>query len=137
MEQIDIWYEGDLSTRCVHGGSGAEIATDAPQDNQGKGRFFSPTDLMAIAWGSCVLTLMGMAARRYKVEIKGTKLTVVKEMQVAPIRRIGRLVAHIYCPYVFSSEITESLIQMAETCPVKQSLHPQIEQELIFHWGDR
>lgn len=135
MAEIEIWYEGNLSTRCVHKENGAEITTDAPKDNQGFGSFFSPTDLLAAALGSCVLTLMGIIARKRNIDIKGTKLTIVKQMQVTPSRRIGRLAAHVYCPYEFSPEITEQLIKAAETCPVKHSLHPDIQQELIFHWG--
>ncbi|MBS0605753.1 MAG: OsmC family protein [Verrucomicrobia bacterium] len=135
MAEIEIWYEGDLSTRCVHKENGSEITTDAPKDNQGLGRVFSPTDLLAAALGSCVLTLMGIIARKRNIDIKGTKLTVVKEMQSAPFRRIGRLSVQVYCPYTFSPEITDQLIKAAQTCPVKHSLHPDIQQELIFHWG--
>jgi len=54
--------------------------TDAPKDNQGKGEMFSPTDLLATALGSCVLTLMGIAANRLKVDLAGLRLTVEKEM---------------------------------------------------------
>lgn len=135
MAEIEIWYEGDLSTRCVHKENGSEITTDAPKDNQGLGRVFSPTDLLAASLGSCVLTLMGIIARKCNIDIKGTKLIVAKQMQASPLRRIGRLSVHVYCPYSFPSEITDRLIQAAQTCPVKHSLHPDIQQELIFHWG--
>ena len=135
MAEIDITYEGDLSTRCVHTGSGSEIITDAPKDNQGLGRFFSPTDLVAAALGSCVLTLMGIAAKKLKVDIKGTTARVVKEMQSAPSRRIGLLKVEVRCPHAFSPEITEQLIRAGKGCPVHESLHPDTRQEFTFSWG--
>ncbi len=136
MTQIDIWYEGDLSTRCVHRESGTEIITDAPKDNQGLGRVFSPTDLLAASLGSCVLTLMGIVARKLNIDIKGTKLTISKEMAAAPVRRIGRLAVHVHCPHVFATDVMEKLIQAAMGCPVKHSLHPDVQQEMTFQWGE-
>ena len=133
--EIDIWYEGDLSTRCVDRATGTEIRTDAPKDNQGLGRMFSPTDLVAVALGSCMLTLMGIAANRLKVEIKGTKLTIQKQMQSVPVRRIGGFEVVVDCPYTFSSSIAQELIRAAEGCPVKHSLHPDIQWKCQFLWG--
>ncbi len=135
MGAIEVLYEGELSTRAVLR-SGVELKTDAPKESGGKGEGFSPTDLIAVALGSCVLTLMEIAARKLNVDIQGTRLTVAKEMQTAPFRRIGRLVVYVHCPRAFASEIAEKLVKAAETCPVKQSLHPDVHQELIFHWGD-
>lgn len=135
MAEVEIWYEGDLSTRCVLKDNGAEITTDAPKEIQGLGRVFSPTDLLAASLGSCILTMMGMVARRRQLDLKGTRLTITKEMQTAPSRRVGRIKVDLYCPQQFSSEITEQLVKAAEACPVKQSLHPEIEQEIAFHWG--
>lgn len=135
MTRIDITYTGSLRTRCVHSGNKAEITTDAPKDNQGKGELFSPTDLLAASLGSCVLTLMGIAASRLKVDLTGLRLTVEKEMAVAPSRRVGRLVLHIYCPRTFDSTITEQLEAAGSRCPVYQSLHPDTKQEYFFHWG--
>lgn len=135
MSEVDIWYEGNLSTRCVHRKNNVEILTDAPKENHGLGRFYSPTDLVIAALGSCVLTLMGIIASKKGVDITGTKMTILKEMQVHPLRRIGRITAHIYCPYDFPDEVKEALIKAAQTCPVKQSLHPDIQEEMVFHWG--
>ena len=135
MTKIDITYTGNLRNRCVHSENKAEIITDAPKDNQGKGELFSPTDLLAASLGSCVLTLMGIAASRLKVDLRGLRLTVEKEMAKAPSRRVGRLVLHIYCPQVFDSTITEQLETAGSRCPVYQSLHPDTKQEYFFHWG--
>lgn len=135
MAAIDIFYEGDLSTRCVHRETGVEIQTDAPKDNQGRGRMFSPTDLMAVALGSCILTVMGILAKRLNIDISGSKATVSKEMQSAPSRRIGKITVELFCPHHFDPETTKRLERAGEGCPVHHSLHPDIQQEIIFHWG--
>lgn len=132
---MNIYYEGQLRTRCVHE-NGEEIKTDAPKDNMGKGELFSPTDLLAAALGSCVLTLMGIFANKLKVDISGARVSLTKEMSKAPPRRISRITLHIYCPHTFSPEVTKSLEEAAKHCPVHQSLHPEVVQELIFHWGE-
>jgi uncharacterized OsmC-like protein len=135
MTRIEITYEGSLRTRCVHSENRQEIVTDAPKDNRGKGEMFSPTDLLAASLGSCVLTLMGIAADRLKVDLSGLRLTVEKEMAQLPSRRIGRLLLDIYCPQTFDHEITQKLETAGVYCPVHQSLHPDTKQEFFFHWG--
>lgn len=135
MTQIDIQYLGHLRTRCVHKESGAALETDAPKENQGKGELFSPTDLVAAALGSCVLTLMGIAARRLSVDLTGLRLTVVKEMASAPSRKVGRLKVDVYCPQEFDTGVKKKLEEAAMTCPVHHSLHPDVVKEYTFHWG--
>lgn len=135
MAQIDIYYEGSLRTRCVQAENRQEIRTDAPKDNQGLGELFSPTDLLATALGSCVLTLMGMAANQLHLELPGLRLTVEKEMATKSPRRISRLTVHIYCPKTFDTEVTKRLESAAVHCPVHQTLHPDVRQEFFFHWG--
>jgi putative redox protein len=135
MVHIDIWYEGELSTRCVHAQNGAEIVTDAPKDNQGLGRVFSPTDLFAASLGSCMLTLMGIAAKRLHVDLKGMRARVDKEMAASFFRRIGKLKVAFICPHAVSEEIAAKLVQAAETCPVHKSLHPDIVLEFTYRWG--
>ena len=91
MVKIDMVYEGDLHCRLTHGPSGDVIQTDAPVDNNGKGEAFSPTDLMASSLGACMMTVMGIAAKRQGVELKGTTVRIEKEMITAPVRRIGKI----------------------------------------------
>lgn len=134
MTQIDIYYEGGLRTRSVQ--DKREIITDGPQEFKGKGEMFSPTDLLAASLGSCVLTLMGMAAERLKISLTGLRLTVNKEMAQLPSRRIGRLIVHVYCPQTFDTETTQKLETAGSHCPVHQSLHPDTKQEFFFHWGE-
>ena len=134
MTRYEIVYEGELRTLCTHEESGQALLTDAPLDNQGKGEFFSPTDLVGIALGSCVLTLMGIAAKRLGISIGETKLSVEKEMKAAPARMIGRLVVRVFCPVPLEAKVIEQLEKAARGCPVHHSLHPDIVQEFYFDW---
>ncbi len=136
MSNIDIFYEGKLSTRCVYTETGSEIFTDAPKDNHGEGKQFSPTDLVGASLGSCMLTLMGIVANKIEVDLKGTRATVKKTMATAPMRRIGKIEVHIFCPAIIDATKIQQLEKAAKGCPVHHSLHPDIEQELVFHWGE-
>lgn len=98
MVAIHIVYQGELRCALSHEPSGTVIYTDAPKDNHGKGESFSPTDLVAAALGGCMLTIMGIAARKLGISIDGTKVSVVKEMVATPVRRIGALKVVIDVP---------------------------------------
>lgn len=135
MVEIDVAYEGDLHTTCRHGPSGRELETDAPVDNQGRGESFSPTDLLATALGTCMLTVMGIVARREGWKLEGARTRVEKHMVADPVRRVGRLVLRFELPAGFSADARTTLEEAASTCPVKQSIHPEIETELIFDWA--
>src|SRR5271168_1847243 len=91
MVKMNIIYEGQLRCTLTHEPSGAVISTDAPKDNMGRGEAFSPTDLVAAALGSCMLTVMGIAAAKHNIDLKGTTVQVSKEMITAPVRRIGSI----------------------------------------------
>jgi putative redox protein len=134
--EINIVYEGELRCSAQHGPSGVVMNTDAPVDNQGKGETFSPTDLVATALGSCMMTIMGIVARRNGYPIEGTRVKVLKEMIQEPVRRIGRLTVEIH--FANGGRLKEKdrkiLQQSAHTCPVLKSLHPDIEVPVTFHW---
>ncbi len=135
MVEIQVAYEGDLHTTCRHGPSGRELETDAPVDNQGRGESFSPTDLLATALGTCMLTVMGIVASRKGWKLEGARSRVEKHMAADPVRRVGRLVLHFELPTGFPPDARATLEEAARTCPVKQSLHPEIEMELVFDWA--
>ena len=135
MVTIDIEYKGDLRNEAVHQPSGTRLHTDAPKDNQGKGESFSPSDLVATALGSCMMTIMGIAARDMKLDIKGTKVTVQKEMVSTPLRRIGKLGVQIKVPGKFTDEQKKKLETAALTCPVHKSLHPDVQIPVEFVWA--
>ena len=129
-------YLGALRTEAVHLDSMAKIQTDAPKDNFGKGEEFSPTDLLAAALGSCTLTLMGIAARKVGADLSGLRATVEKEMISKPVRRMGKISVHVYCPRSFSPEVQQALEMAGKGCPVHHSLHPDTVQEFHFQWGN-
>jgi uncharacterized OsmC-like protein len=134
MVQITARYEGDLRCTAVHGPSGATITTDAPVDNHGKGEAFSPTDLVAAALPTCMMTIMGIVAKRDGLDLRGMKATVTKEMAAAPARRIARLVTRIEVPLPANHPRCEALVNAAHTCPVHKSLLAEIECPVEFVW---
>ncbi len=132
--QIDVIYDGNLICRATHGPSRQTLTTDAPVDNGGRGSAFSPTDLVATAFATCMLTIMGLVAQKRGADISGTQCTVVKEMVADPVRRIGKLTARIVFPAGrnYDPDTRKALEQGALTCPVKQSLHPDITVDVQF-----
>ena len=128
-----IEYLGDLRTAAIHLASIKNILLDAPVDNQGKGEAFSPTDLVATALGSCLLTIMGIKARDMKVEIKGTTALVSKVMGSTP-RRISEINITVTMANSFDQKTQQILEKAALSCPVANSLHPDLKQNIRFIW---
>lgn len=133
MTKIKATYLGDLRVQCVHQ-SGATLQTDAPKDNHGKGENFSPTDLLPTALASCMLTLMGISAKKLGLSLEGSSIDAEKEMVDGP-RRIGKIRIRFSSSFSPTPEAREKLEQAARSCPVHYSLHPDIAIELTFHWG--
>jgi uncharacterized OsmC-like protein len=131
-----VVYEGNLRTVCTHLKSGSTIETDAPPDNQGKGERFSPSDLVATALGSCMLTIMGMRARDMEVDLKDTKIEVEKIMKSDP-RRIGGINLTFSFPdtLVVTDKQRTILEKAAHTCPVIFSINAEIEVNVKFNWN--
>jgi putative redox protein len=134
--EINILYEGDLHCRAVHGPSGTELATDAPADNGGRAEAFSPTDLVATALGTCMVTIMGIHARNHNLNIDGTRIRVLKDMIADPVRRIGALTLTITLPEgcLLSDADRQKLRNAADTCPVRKSLHPDVKISVEFEF---
>jgi putative redox protein len=130
-----VVYEGQLRTICTHLRSGTTIETDAPVDNNGRGERFSPSDLVATALGTCMLTIMGIRAVEMNVELKGTKIEVEKIMKQDP-RRIGKINLTFHFPRILRlTERQQTILQRAaETCPVAYSINPEIELNVNFNW---
>jgi uncharacterized OsmC-like protein len=136
MATIHIDYLGDLRTDCTHLQSGTHINTDAPTDNQGRGEAFSPTDLVANALGTCILTTMAIFARRDGIDLKGSEMEVTKIMTSQPPRRIARIDIDLTlrAEPMPSDDVRTNLEKIAHTCPVAISLHPDIEQVVQLKW---
>lgn len=129
-----IVYEGKLRTRMTHLYSGTEVLTDAPLDNQGLAQAFSPTDLVATALGSCMISIMGIKARDMNVDITGTQAHITKIMAAEP-RRIAEIhVTLIFPKNNYTDKDKKILENVARTCPVAISLHPDIKQQIVFEW---
>ena len=134
MVKMNIVYEGDLRSKLTHEQSGAVIYTDAPKDNHGKGEAFSPTDLVAVGLGSCMLTVMGIAASRHAIDLKGAKVDVQKEMVTTPQRRIGSINVILNMPNSIPEDKRKMLEHTAHTCPVHKSLHPEVKVAVEFRY---
>jgi uncharacterized OsmC-like protein len=134
MVKITGDYQGDLHCTAVHGPSGAALTTDAPKDNQGRGAAFSPTDLVATALATCIVTTMAIAARRHEVDLAGLRYEVTKEMSADAPRRIARLVVNLWMPAAAKKLPPGLMENTARGCPVHRSLAPGVEQVIEFHW---
>ena len=130
-----VTYSGDLRTLATHLQSGSSFETDAPTDNQGKGERFSPTDLIGTSLAACMLTTMAIRAKELEPKIRGTKMETLKIMTAAP-RKIGTIQLKFYWPSneQFTPEEKAKLEEIAWSCPVKESIHPDIKLEVDFNW---
>ena len=130
-----IIYKTKLRTEAIHLQSGTTIETDAPTDNQGNGERFSPTDLMATALATCMVTTMGIKAQSMGIALDGTTADATKIMVSDP-RRIGKIIVHIQFPerLRLDEKTKEILEKVARTCPVERTLHPDVELDLSFSW---
>lgn len=133
---IDVEYLGDLHCKVHHGPSGHEFTTDAPKDNRGKGEYFSPTDLVGTAMGSCISTIMGIKALDNNIDIKGMTIRVTKEMMNQPYRRIKRLVLDFVFPKRLNDKDFTIMKNVIKTCPVTRSLHPEIEITTNYRFAE-
>lgn len=133
MVEITITYNGELRSTASHGPSGTVLVADAPVDNHGKGESFSPTDLLATALGTCMLTYVGITGKAHGWPVEGTRLIVKKEMIADPLRRVNRLVVDIYLPPGFKEEHIAVITNAVITCPVKLSISERIHVPITFH----
>ena len=135
MVYIQTEYLGGLRCQATHGPSQSSLLTDAPIDNHGQGASFSPTDLVATALATCILTTLGIIAQRLDIDLVGAKITIGKEMNPTAPRRISQLTLAIFIPISVTHPHRERLENAARACPVHLSLHPEVEQSLAFQWA--
>ena len=134
MTTAKVTYIGNLRTENEHLKSGSTFITDAPTDNNGKGEAFSPTDTVATGLANCMITVMGIKAMDMNVNMDGTTAMVTKTMAANP-RRISRIDVVLDFPSGIDDKSRKILENTGKTCPVMQSLHPDIEKVIIFNWG--
>jgi len=132
-----ILYEGQLRCNAKHNQSGTIIETDAPTDNRGKGERFSPTDLLCVSLGTCVITTMGMRAGDMGIDLNGTRLSVQKHMLADP-RRVGKVEVILDFPESLRLEEKDKTIlqRIGDNCPVAKSIHPDIETRITYNWAN-
>lgn len=135
MATIQTTYLGDLRTESVHLQSGTRLITDAPTDNQGKGESFSPTDLLATAYGACVFTIMGIAAKTHGFNIEGTQVETTKVMGTEPRRIVELITNFTFPPNDYSVKQKKILELAAKECPVYNSLHPDLKKTVTFTYS--
>ena len=126
-----VLYLGDLRTEATHLQSGQKIITDAPVDNEGRGDAFSPTDLAATSLASCMITIMGIAAKKRNIDMIGTSADIVKVMSPDP-RRISEIQINIKFPDHLNDKERTILQRAGETCPVSYSLSSNLKQVVTY-----
>ena len=136
MVKMKAVYEGDLHCRITHGPSGNVIETDAPVDNMGKGENFSPTDLLAAALGSCMLTVMGVAAQPHNIDLTGSTVEIEKEMVTQPVRRIGKIALRFRMAAGIALDKRPMLERAAAACPIQKSIGHEVEMPVSFEYPD-
>lgn len=128
-----ITYLGELRTSSVHLQSGTEILSDAPTDNHGKGEAFSPTDMVANALGSCMISIMAIKSKELDVDLVGSTIEITKIMQPEP-RKIAKIIVVLNMSAAADEKTKTILERVAMNCPVLLSLHPDINKDVTFHW---
>ena len=128
-----VTYLGDLRTSSVHLQSGTEILSDAPTDNHGRGEAFSPTDLLANALGSCMISIMAIKSKDLDVNLEGSTIDVTKIMQPEP-RKISKIIIVMNMSVAVDEKTKTILERAAMHCPVLLSLNPDIEKDVTFNW---
>ena len=135
MNGIKISYQGKLRTIVTHTLTGETIETDAPIDNNGKGEKFSPTDLFASSLGSCMLTIMGIAAQSHGFNIDGSSVNAEKIMGKNP-RRVAEIHLDINIKGMLTEKQRQMLIKAAKHCPVSKSIHSEIKENISFNFTE-
>jgi uncharacterized OsmC-like protein len=136
METAKIVYLGEIRSSATHLRSGNTILIDAPVDNHGKGEAFSPTDLLATSLGSCMMTIIGLAAQAHNFNVDGTVIHITKIMAENP-RHVAEVIVEFDFPERIYSEKEEALIwHAARTCPVLLSLHPDLIKTIRMNFHE-
>ncbi len=133
---VKIWGEflGGLNTAMTHELSGTKIVTDPPLDNGGEGKSFSPTDLLATAAGSCVMTIIAIYAKKHSIQLRGMRCEVEKHMTQEPPRRVAAIDIKVFMPSSLSPDLRETLEKVGNTCPVLLSLGSQVQVSKSYNY---
>jgi putative redox protein len=132
----EILYKGELRCEALHVQSQTLIETDAPTDNKGKGEKFSPTDLLCVSLATCIITTIAIKAADLNLNLSGSTIAVTKHMYTEP-RRVGKIEIDIKITSdIVLDEKNKTILQrVGEGCPVKKSLHPDLEVVVNYIWS--
>jgi len=134
MATSTVEYLGGLRTSCIHLASNTTIITDAPIDNNGKGEAFSPTDLLATSFASCMLTIMGVYCENHNIALKKGNATVTKVMEASP-RRVSKILIELNLEgNDWDNETANKVILAGKSCPVSKTLGNNVEVEFTFKY---
>ena len=133
MNTFEVKYQGNLRTIATHLDSGSEIRTDAPKDNRGLGKTFSPTDMLCSSLASCVLTIMAISVEKKAIDIKHTTAIVKKTMVNNP-RRISKIEIEVTFPKKYDPKTTTILERAAYNCPVHHAISGSVEKKILFKY---
>jgi len=126
-------YIGQKKIEMVHEPSGSILITEAPRDNGGEGKSFSPTDLLAAGYGSCVLTTIAIVAERSGIDVTGMHMRVETHMSQDP-RRVGAIPLQVHLPKALAEHQRQKLERAGLGCPVAKSMHPEVDVTITFHF---
>lgn len=132
MATTKVEYLGNLRTKCTHLKSGVEIITDAPVDNNGKGEAFSPTDLVAAAYASCLITIVGIYCEEHDIPFSTCTSEVTKTMGSAPRRISGLEIVLDFSENNWEESIQKRVKRAGESCPVAKSVKSEMNVEFIY-----
>lgn len=136
MKTATISYQDNLRTEITHVRSGQHFVTDAPTDNNGLGEAISPTDMVAAAAVSCMMTMMGIAARQRDLSLGEVSGSVQKIMGTGPRRIIGLQIELVFRSHSLTDSEKALLESVALGCPVTRSLHPDIAVNVKFTYDE-
>lgn len=132
MATSKVKYLGNLRTSCTHLLSGTEIVTDAPTDNQGLGSSFSPTDLLATAYASCMITIIGIHCNENEIPFSHAEAKVTKVMGSGP-RRVTEIILDVdLSGNGWDEELKKRIQRIGQACPVAKSVHPDIAIQINY-----
>ena len=131
MSETIIAYEPGLRFRATHADSGSVLVMDGPTELGGSGKSFSPSDLLSLSLGGCILGIMAVAARSMEIDIEGATAAVSKTMGGTP-RRITHLSVVVRVPGAFDERQRRKLETAAHACPVHNALG--IDAPIVFDW---
>ena len=134
VRSFGVLEEGNLKLSITHEDSGTILRTDCPKDLGGDADSFSPTDLLTTSLPACILTTMGIVAKRDNISLAGSKYTVTKEMASTAPRRVGKITVLLELPSSLTPEAREKMERVAKTCPVHQSLHPEVILDISYSY---